>query len=452
MCPNASIALYRREKIEEWRSRLSLMKSTFENLRNNFEYICVESETESFCPPFLYPFFTFNQLGEKVDRCYELINEINVGAIPHVLLENINNLREESSGLLLEIVRLLNVFMQRTSSLATMKHIEYNSLLQTELNTFLKTYNAVDALTYDIVHRTFGQEWIDDRKYIPIGLFDYEGYAINPDSYVLSVPYYDSFRCRFWAAISHEIAHILITEKAEVEGPIRTKLNATVQDLIEFTNMQEYYATSQVIELACDVISVYTCPPAILTGAIIIPLPIELSQNALLPILKVSTHPLTDSRISAMDEVLIKTRVKDGDEDIRNYLDSILRFCEQKNLLFSEQSREIISTYNVMARRFASDFDSILSQMPFDKFEKDELDLIKEKFAANKLQELTPVQLIMFAWLKRLKIAKTEQNQSLEDFFSVRKTEPKFYEQVVDLMYHHYETVLFNSYRSMKTN
>jgi hypothetical protein len=123
-------------------------------------------------------------------------------------------LKRKTNSILIELIRLQSVFAQRTAGLGCMNPMGFQPFQGIEYSAMAKAYNAVDALTFELVERILGAEWIREEKYSPICLFELE-YAINTGSFIISVPYYDSYRSRFWPALAHETGHILVATKVK---------------------------------------------------------------------------------------------------------------------------------------------------------------------------------------------------------------------------------------------
>jgi len=218
-----SLALYSKERIEELRSRISLLECSLLTLKQdfwtNFDLYLDKGQT----PPYIFPLSTFQNLNSFLVDLKTICEHVDPDFIPATIAKCVF-LDRCTSDVLRELIKLQNVLAQRICSLGTMKLVEYQQILQIEYGTINKAYNAVDALSFELVERTLGSDWILNYGYAPISLFDSRGYEINIYSNVVSVPYYDSFRARFWPALAHETAHILVSILAEQEGAFRRSM------------------------------------------------------------------------------------------------------------------------------------------------------------------------------------------------------------------------------------
>lgn len=452
-----SLEVYIRERAEELRSRVALMNSTLISLKQNFWTTYCYYLRKQTCPPFLFPVSTFRRLENRLTEISTEIERMEPDGRINYLIIRLNLLHRASRDLLQEIVRLQNVLNQRMSGLGLMKLLEFQKFTQIEFGTISKSYCAVDALTVDLVRKTLGSNWIKNEKYIPISLFDYRGYMINTYSYIISIPYYDSFRSRFWASLSHEVAHMLVTSYADRPGTFRNTMKDARRQLMELYDYSEQELGGgaestgiQVAELTSDIISVYVCPPAFLTAAMIIKIPSELRPNALIDRLRFSTHPPTDARIEAMKTVLERTQIISNNEDIQKVVDSVSSFFLRKNMsMLSNQSRSLIIRLNDFARRYVQKILRILPQIGVCPFTVEDLNSTKEAFYDFKNNDLSPIQLITFAWIKRLKVIKGDGQLYLRDYFRLRKIEPKLFDQIVDLLYKYYEEQIIPNTRGV---
>jgi hypothetical protein len=312
-----------------------------------------------------------------------------------------------------------------------------------------KAYDAVDALTYELVQRLLGSEWIETERYLPISLFDYSGYMINIYSYVVSVPYYDSFRSRFWPSLAHEVGHIFVNYNVNKSGPL---LELILREVTKLATSLQYRVidkatadliTYQVVELISDTLSAYVCPASFMSAAIIIQIPFE-AENAyegeLADYFKYVTHPPLDPRLAAMQNVLRLTGALDEDQDLNKYIESIRKFLEYKNMFgLTNSSYDYIEKYNDLAVDFSEETVKILPKLGVQVFSGDDWKKVKDAFFKPGAYELSPVQLLTLAWMKRLKTIKGDDRLRMQDYFRIRLTEEKAFERIINSIHKYYE-------------
>src|SRR3972149_11586454 len=122
---------YVKERIEELRSRISLVESSLKTIDQDFWVAFSSAMQKNICPPLLYPSSTFSRLTVFVNRLKASLFLTNLTASPS-LLKRLDDMDNESMGLLTEIVRLQNVLSQRTAGTGLDKLLEYKSGFQSE--------------------------------------------------------------------------------------------------------------------------------------------------------------------------------------------------------------------------------------------------------------------------------------------------------------------------------
>jgi len=120
--------LYVKERIEEWRSRISFMRSTLLQLEYAFKAVCFNSLENKHSPPFLYPDQTFRILTNALTNCSNQIDAINQRTEFSVLIAMMSNLFRNTRIIFDEIIRLQNLFVQRTSVMGTMNLFEFTPI------------------------------------------------------------------------------------------------------------------------------------------------------------------------------------------------------------------------------------------------------------------------------------------------------------------------------------
>lgn len=445
-----SFKLYTRERIEELRSRISLMEATLKELKLDFQGVN-NACSGKHCPSFLFPSSTFDKLNSILKDLREGVDSIQPDGYVGMTVVSINLLHSVSLELLTEIVRLQNVLSQRISGTNSMKTLELEPFSEMEFGTIMKSYNAVDALCFELVEKILGIKWIKEHNYVPLSLFDYLNYQINLNSLIISIPFYDSYRCRFWASLAHEVSHILVDQLSDKVGDFRDVMKDGIDDLyslLKYKKQQKSYGEKitgiQISELTSDIISTYVCPPAFFTAATIIHIPTEPAPDSILQNLQGLSHPNTDMRLAAMDTVLEINGIKEGKagSSIKQAATGIQSFYIRKNMsLLSTQSFANINKLNNFARSYARKVLPILPDIGVKGFTSADLQVVAESVGnpSFKIDDFTPIQLLIFAWLKRINTTEKDDCLPMERFCEHRRFESKTFELVVDLMYKYYE-------------
>jgi hypothetical protein len=347
-----------------------------------------------------------------------------------------------------ELLRVQNVFLQRVSGIGVMRLAEFQPIQQIEFGTITKAYNAVDALTFDLVKNALGKEWIEKEKFAPIGLFDNE-YMITNTSYIISVPYSDSFRSRFWAALAHEVAHIAVNSNMDSNKAFEDLMvgGATgIMDILRIGNndlLGQEIAKVQMAEIASDAIAACICPPSYLTGAYYIDMMVDrgfsIKETA-----EHSTHPPTDARLLCMQEVLKRNGVLNADSRFKLLSGQITKVLKHKNgILVSLESDKTLRAYNKLALDFVEDLFAMLGQLNIKSMSGDRWAAI----ANGDIEEnkLTPIDLVCLTWIKRMNVTRGDGNLPMNAYYQKRRFETKIFEVVIKLMYEYYrETICAN--------
>jgi len=447
----SSNGVYIRERIEELRSRISLIKSTFSTIEQDYWVTFSNSMNNCICPNILYPSSTFIALSDIIKRIEMNLESFDLNYGLPLMLEQLDDLDQETLEILKELVRLQNVLSQRMSGIGIMKTLEYEPSSQFEFCIISKSFAAVDALSFELVERMLGEKWLKKEKYLPISLFDYSGYMINLYSYVISVPYPDSFRSRFWPSLAHEVGHIFTDHYSKRAGPI---LELSIEEADELTNLLGYTdeerdwgietATDQIVELISDAVSVYVCPTSFISAATFIGIPFEspLATNGeLADHFRYAEHPPLDSRLTLMQNILKFTKVLSVDIDFEEYTQFIRAFLEQKNIFgLTDKSYKFIEKYNDFAYRLSKKIFKILKNLNIKVFNEKEFKKVQHEFFNPNSYDLSPVQLLTLAWIKRLKCIKNDGLLEIHDYFDKRLKERKMFEHVINSMHKYYET------------
>jgi hypothetical protein len=432
--------VYTRERIEELRSRTAILKSSLLTLKQTAWAVFKSFSSKNCPPPYLFPACSFSKIESQIEALGTNLATIDPESVAGLL--EINNLTVEADNAQFELIALQRVFTQRSSSVGMMKLVDFPPIQQMEFGTILKAYNAVDALTFELVQRTLGPNWIKKEKYAPICLFDNE-YMINVKSYIISVPYYDSFRSRFWSALAHEVGHVAVRHMSETPGPFKDLMLDCVSRLMEVLEYEFYdqegrkTASLQMSELASDIISAYVCPTSYLTGAYCLDFPND-QQFQLTNRIRYSHHPPTDSRLSAMRTVLEINGILQADPNYCKSVRGITEFLNLKNLVsVSMESNNLLKSYSEFAETCAHEFLNLIPQIGFKAIDGTQWNLIGD--TSGNGGSLTPVQLICLTWMKRLKTTSRDGGLTSHDYIEKRRTEPKIFEEVISLMYKYYQ-------------
>lgn len=444
-----SLPLYSRERVEEFRSRISILECSLQRLEQDFRTVYARFLTLNKTPPFMFPVSTFQKLTSLISDLGVICEHANPDSIPDLVFR-CDLLDRGTEKTLYELMKMQNVLAQRISSLGLMKLLEYQQIFAVEYGTVIKAYNAVDALSFELVEKILGPKWISSNSYTPISLFDSVGYAISNYSNIVSVPYYDSFRARFWPALAHEVAHMFVHPDTlmETDSAFRGVMIDGISRLLEILDYDfdhpfgRQVASLQATELACDVIAAYACPVSFLSALTILCAPFEEENatGALKKAIREVAHPPSDARIVAMKRVLEDTGILKTDQDIYNLSESVTSFYARKNFaLVSGSSNEFLRVYNEFAEGYSQRIMTLLPEVGVSCFDGDQWSIIQDAFENPRDVELSPIQLICLDWVKRIRVTRNDGYLRIQDFFNRRKAEPKIYEQMVDSMYDYYE-------------
>lgn len=444
-----SLPLYSKERVEELRSRISILECSVQRLEQDFRMVYNRFVTRDKTAPFMLPVSTFQKLTSLITDLKTICEHANPDAIPDLVVR-CYTLDRGSERLLFQLMTLQNVLAQRISGLGLMKLLEYQQVFAIEYGTVIKAYNAVDALSFELVEKVLGSEWVSDNSYTPISLFDSAGYAISMYSNIVSVPYHDSFRARFWPALAHEVAHMLVGPRilARQDSAFKRVMLDGISRLLEILEYRfddvfgREIASLQVIELTCDIVAAYSCPASFLSAVSILSAPFEEenAEGALKKIVKEVAHPPSDARIAAMRRVLEKTGILETDRDIYKLSEAVTNFYARKNFaLLSGSSSAFLRDYNEFAEIYCERIMDLLPQVGVSSFDGNKWSVIQDAFQNPRDVELSPVQLICLDWVKRIRITRNDGYLRMRNFFNRRRAEPKIYENMVNSMYDYYE-------------
>jgi hypothetical protein len=351
--------LYKIERAENLRSKIIVLKSSIEILELNFKSTYEKYRSRGLVPPFLFPRMTFLRLRDRINELESLINltpPISIGFLEIFLSE----IDEKLDRIMDSAIKLQDLLVQRTAGTEIFDNLDYHVNFQIEYSGLSKVFNAVDAFAYELVKRTMGKQWIQDSKYVPITVFGKRNFSINPETYVIYLPYYDCFRSKSWSALAHEVAHVFfrvhflkrywdktgfwsVSPESEAEGHFQITVLAGIKDLHELCFGQgefdeENPATTnpilgQINEIVCDALSTYICGPASLftfSEIVDILLP-PLGDIPLKEAVKdILSHPPFDARLVASLSSLEYNHILQ-ENNIKALIDTISDQCGVKN-------------------------------------------------------------------------------------------------------------------------
>jgi len=437
-----SIGVYTRERVAELRSRCSALRDTLTELEQSCWSVFESCYSKGHTPPFLFPASSFKRLGFMLGQLQHKIENFQADASPFEIAFRLEKMHTNSRILLCEINRLQDLLVHRCAGINKFKTFEHHQISEFEYSILSKTYNAVDALTFDLVERILGLTWMMDEKYVPLSVFDDRGYMVNPFSYITSIPYYDNFRSRFWTILAHEVSHIFVFYQTMSLGVLHNTMLAGQEKMVQELGFSEDYAALQITELTCDIISAYVCPTVLLAAlqnnSMIID--VELSREDLIEQSLQASHPPSDSRLRAMGKVLEHTGIFEVDAEFKRIYQSAIMFYARKNLVISEQSHKFLENFNNFAEEFSENVISELSHIGVEKFGGDDWNIAIDSLGSKDAEDESPVHTTAIVWLKRLRKTKSSGNKTLRDFLLDRKNETKAFEYAVEQMYKYYET------------
>lgn len=430
-----------RERAEEIRSRLAVLECTLTDLKRDFYVVFDKFYSRGMSPPLLFPVSTFLRFGSLIGDIKREIEDFDPESEIATIANRLNQWNTRTENLLSEISRLQNVLNQRTAGLGKPKIFEYQQGCEVEYASLSKAYIAADIFTFELVKRILGSEWIRKEKYVPICLFDDRGYMINLYSYVISIPFFDNFRSRFWPVLAHEVAHILVDKQAREFGPLQRIMRAGQDWMVDVLGLTPYYAALQIAELSCDIIATYVCPTsftsALENNSLYVPLE---SPSGLSNVFRFqASHPPTDARLSAMEEVLTNEGMTACDPMLNNVCKAAETFFSMKNLTISSLSIDFIEQYNDFARMYAARVLRTLHTLGTKGFGVPDWQQSRQCFNDPKLDPQSPIHLLTLVWLKRLHTTLKEGQTDVKPFFLKRTKETKTFEYVVEQMYKYYE-------------
>jgi len=126
-------------------------------------------------------------------------------------------------------------------------------------------------------------------------------------------------------------------------------------------------ARLQTIELACDIISVYACPSAYFSGAVMFPLQTQFKTSpSLMNHWRRGRHPPADVRLITMEYVLDKIGIKNKSSHISALLKDIGYAIKIKNLTLDDSTWRFLEKYSDIMAQFTEEFYKKLTLEDFD--------------------------------------------------------------------------------------
>jgi hypothetical protein len=469
--------LYLNEKAEELRSRVALAHSSVNTIDQIFFNVYNKCIINKKVPPFIYPRKQIEDLNRDLK---ELKNEIDrieneeivsngelSNALFLSLAINLAILEPKCMEILSSSQDLLLVLEQRILDLEIFDDLKYNENLQHQFIGLTKVFESVDALTYQLLKNTLGEKWIEHEKFAPVTILGEKDYCINTENYVINIPYHDCFRSRYWAALSHEVAHIfvhyyfrILKNEEFVELVERNiyklgKILDAIYNDIDWNVFVDYPVISQVFELICDVVACFTCgsPPllSLCTYDRFSLSEVFLNEDQLLKV-RQNSHPPLFFRTIAMKKTLEYTGILDLDNDLSDFIASIERVTEFDTrhalLEFGDGSLpDIFPDYFKFTEQISDDIlgflDELAHSRKIESFGRHEFINLMRSLKNMKWDKLTPIEAMNVVWLKRRVRTFETPGLSTGEFYRGRKNETKIFETMVNICYNYYEKTVF---------
>ncbi|HYW01829.1 MAG TPA: hypothetical protein VE862_10175 [Candidatus Acidoferrum sp.] len=322
---------------------------------------------------------------------------------------------------------------QRIAGTGAMNVAQTHSISQLEQGTSIKSYQAVDALSFDLVERMLGSAWIRENKYVPFSVFDLFDYQIDPKSFIACIPYHDSFRARFWAIMAHELAHVFVYESTQATRNIEiiSLLWDFTEPLVDEFSMDFTTASRQLTELFSDIIGTYVCPATFVTSTVKLPYSTESDVDPLISRIQRSTHPPTDCRLAAMKEVLEGNGLLYADSVLDDYVDSSLKLFCRKNLTgLTPSSQDVMEDYTELAKLVSQSLLEVLPHTTVKPMTTSDWQMTRKGLFCE--LDLPPTFLVNLAWIKRLECIRRDSNHDFRAYSESRKRETQFLENIIN--------------------
>ncbi len=468
--------LYLNEKTEELRSRVALVNSSVNTLDQIFFNIYYKFISKEKVPPFIYPRKQISDLKEKLKELIDEINEIEnkdttydeefFNILFFSFAIKMADLESRCIEILSSSQELLLVLEQRILDLEIFDDLKYSENLQHEFIGLTKVFESVDALTYQLFNRTLGGDWIREKKFVPVTILGEKDYSINTETYVTNIPYHDCFRSRYWAGLSHEVAHVFIHHYLEIQDEefvdlierniykLGIILGGLYQDISGGIAAKESII-SQVFELVCDMVACFTCgSPHLLSLCMYDRFSLSEVASSEEQCIRVwrSSHPPLFFRILVMKKTLEHTGILDADRDLREFISSVegINYFDTEYALqeFGEGFLpDIFIDYFRFTEQISGDVLGFLDELALrgkiERFGKVEFINLIKALRNMKLENPTPVEGMNIVWLKRRTRTFKNPDLSTRDFIAERRNETKIFETMVNLCFDYYERTVF---------
>jgi hypothetical protein len=410
------------EKSEELRSRLalaySLIRTYDEILLNTYNSFVTKEEV----PPFIYPRGQIENMKQHLETLIKEIDEMKIevdldedifDAYVLAFAVKMGELESRSWNILISSLELLSVLEQRILRLEVTDKLKSNGYPEYKFADSTRILEAIDALTYDFFKKTLGTNWIKDKRFAPFSIFSEKDYSINVETLLVRIPYYDCFRSKFWAIISHNVAHIFVYHHhSEIQNEEFTdllernllKLAPILREPTDVPNLM-----SQVTELICDAVSCFVCgPPAFLSlcTSEMLTLSRVFINNHYFGIGQMS-HPPLFFRYLLMKRTLEHTGIFEVDKGLLESISSIenaTRFDAKHALekysvdCTSNLFAKYIEFVEEISKDILSLLDYLAEQNKIGCFGGHEFRKLVESLRTMNLENLTPTEAINTAW------------------------------------------------------
>jgi len=444
--------LQRMERTAELRSRVALLRASSRHLHASFSSVFKSHLAKRRTPPFLNPEPTFKKLEAAIEDLAERIEKLDPFGptyYPELSLDCTDYERN--------ILVLQKTFLQRSLGLGTSNLVEFHPVSQEESGWMCKVYEAIDSLAYDLMTRIMGTAG-EEGLFYPISCFE-ESYASMFPTEILTIPYHDTFRARFWPILAHEIAHVGINRSLGVDDEFRNFMyDASLFMLracfdLRLLKLPEEkleglrrVASSQIVELMCDIVAAYVTGPAYFFA----------SANLLLNVVGSSLrrhHPSDRVRLSCIADVLEKNgftkctwlwpyieAIKDYENRLEEVvIEALSRGDERKRRLLSERVRAYADFAAKLSTLVLDDLESSsVRGLACRKYEIHSWRQMIEGLGSSDDVVLTPVDVLNADWLKRIGITMRQSRWRIDRFLDARRDEPKIFEFVVRSCHKYY--------------
>lgn len=438
------------ESVEELRSNLSLMKTDFYYMKS-----CIENENRKYyekkqLPPIPNPKHINGQIESEIEKISNNMKDLesqystnNTSETLRLLLQ-VNMLLNELNSNLSFLQSLVN--QRFVSSSTPIEFIHYFHSDTMSMATIRDVQIAADCVLGDFVKKIMGHDWMTLNKYTPLTFFA-EDYQIGNLNYIAQIPLSDRYRCRFWAILCHEVAHIKISELLKNRDPLFITLFTDIQnELLKWPlNFQKSSAQKQIIELFCDLIAAYVCGPAFLNASAErlrpdIPLRINAQNNLIFgsegelieSIRTCFSHPPNDVRIYTMLKLIVDVLgLNDG------WICTLDDFVNFKNdeLLGKGRLFIFLDTYKKVIDLFFDEISSFMNTaFESNSYSRTKWDAAKLRYEKNEFRGNEPIDLLNLVWFDRNLSFQKGTFVELDDFFKSRENETKLFPIVVNYL------------------